>query len=206
MFCCHSDPLAFIFAPAVSIAESVQNLRAQIKNSVPVVWKLDPGIMLLNVGKKFHAGCAWCLSETRLKCGRRDCDLLSHGSTFFFSYHAAWLAAPPLWSASPLDFTLPCILTIFREQRTASDARSTSVSCTDGMSTLLVLLALFTILATHEKHSRSPLPGHGCQDSPNCFSRLTSSCLHRVWSKPGLQWGYAFVCSRSRVVYRRMSS
>lgn len=99
--------------------------------------------MLLNVGKNFHAGCALSLiglSETRLFV-RRDFDHLSRGSLFFFFFLSCRMAVCATFViAFPLDFTLPCILTIFRAQRAVSDAKRTSVSCTDVMSTLLALL------------------------------------------------------------------
>lgn len=62
--------------------EFVLNFPSQITSRVPAVWMLEPGIMLLNVGKSFHAECAVSLTgspETRLLV-RRDFDLLSHAS------------------------------------------------------------------------------------------------------------------------------
>ncbi|GAA6093622.1 uncharacterized [Tachysurus ichikawai] len=61
-------------------------------------------------------------------------------------------------SFSPVEklrhFTLPCILTIFREQRVVSDAESRGVIRTGVMSTLPFLMEKSSILATREKHTR----------------------------------------------------
>lgn len=77
MYCCHSDPFAFTFA-CTRFCTNHQHRTCSLKPKPKD-----------HVGKNFLAGCAPSLtglSETRL-CVRREFDLLSRNSNFFFLSH-----------------------------------------------------------------------------------------------------------------------
>lgn len=180
--------------------EFVLNLPSQITSRVPAVWKLEPGIMLLNVGKSFHAEYAASLTgppETRLLV-RRDFDDLSHASLFFFPPYLGCMAGRTAFLFHQILHSHASLLFSESGGRRVTQRAGVSFARASWRS-LASWQHVRNIHASCFQHMAVRIPQ---TDSPGWWAAVyTESDQSRVFSEVAL----LFV-SRSRVVYQRMCS